>query len=156
MKPFTLTCCSTADMAAEYFQERDIPYVCFHYLMDGKQYPDDLGKTVPFDVFYKRVAEGAMPTTSQVNTEQFKAFWEPMLQKGEDILHICLSSGLSGVSNSAYIAQRELTEKYPERKILVIDSLGASSGYGMLVDAVADRRDEGMDIAELINLRTRD
>ncbi|MEG1525298.1 MAG: DegV family protein [Clostridia bacterium] len=148
MEQFIVTCCSTADMSAEYFEQRHIPYVCFHYLMDGTLYPDDLGKTMSFDVFYQRISAGAMPTTSQVNTEQFWAFWEPMLKEGKDILHVCLSSGLSGVSNSAQIAQREMSERYPERQIIVVDSLGASSGYGMLVDAIADLRDAGVSLAE--------
>lgn len=149
MEPlFTLTCCSTADMSNEYFASRNIPYVSFHYIMEGRQYPDDLGKTIPFDVFYAKIAAGAMPTTSQVNAEQFEDFWEPILKDGHDILHISLSSGLSGVTNSAYIAQREMSARFPERQIRVIDSLGASSGYGMLVDAVADLRDAGKTIEE--------
>lgn len=84
-----------------------------------------------------------MPTTSQVNVQEFVLFFEPLLQQGKDILHISFSSGLSGAYQAACIAQQELLSRYPERKLLIVDSLGASSGYGLLVDAAADRRDCG-------------
>lgn len=144
MEQFVLTCCSTADMSADYFASRHIPYVCFHFTMDGKEYPDDLGKSMPFPEFYSRIAAGAAPTTSQVNEQQFEEFFEPFLKEGKDILHVSLSTGLSGTYNSATLARSALLEKYPERKIRLIDSLGASSGYGLLVDTLADKRDEGM------------
>lgn len=149
MNPYVVTCCSTADMPAEYFEKRNIPYVCFHYTMDGVEYPDDLGKTMPFDEFYTRIANGSMPTTSQVNVEQFTEFFEPFLKEGKDILHVSLSTGLSGSFQSANVAKEDLQKKYPERKILLVDSLGASSGYGLLVDAAADMRDAGATVDEV-------
>ena len=97
------------------------------------------------------MANGAEPTTAQVNTTQFIEFFEPFLKDGKDILHVSLSSGLSGSYGSAKIAQEELSEKYPDRKIFVVDSLGASSGYGLLMDTLADKRDEGMNIDSLYN-----
>jgi len=136
-------------MPEEYFKNRDIPYVCFHYNMDGKEYPDDLGKTMPFQEFYERIAKGALPTTSQVNIGQYLDFFEPLLKAGKDILHISLSSGLSGSYNSACVARETLLQKYPDRKIFLVDSLGASSGYGLLVDAAAGMRDKGVSIEEL-------
>ena len=148
MQQFVLTCCSTADLPEAYFTERDIPYVCFHYLMDGVEYADDLGKSMPFAEFYKRIADGATPTTSQVTEGQYRALFEPYLKEGKDVLHITLSSGLSGSYNSARIAREGLLEEYPDRKILLVDSLGASSGYGLLVDAVADLRDAGKSVEE--------
>jgi DegV family protein with EDD domain len=148
MDQFVLTCCSTADMTDEYFAKRHIPYVCFHFTLDGVEYPDDLGKSVPFDQFYKRISEGAAPTTSQVNETQFSEFFEPFLKEGKDILHISLSTGLSGAYNSACLAANALLEKYPERAIRVVDSLGASSGYGLLMDTAADLRDQGKTLDE--------
>lgn len=149
MSDFVLTCCSTADMPYAYFKKRNIPFVCFHYTMDGKEYPDDLGQTMPFEEFYDRIKEGAMPTTSQVNVGQFIDFFEPFLKDGKDVLHISLSSGLSGSYNSACMAKEELLSKYPGRKILVVDSLGASSGYGLITDTAADMRDDGASLEEV-------
>ncbi len=143
---YVLTCCSTADLPKEHFEKRNIPYTCFHFMMDGTEYPDDLGQTIAFDDFYKRIENGAQPTTSQVSPEQFTEFFESFLKDGKDVLHVTLSGGISGTYNSAVTAANGLAEKYPDRKIYVVDSLAASSGYGLLMDMAADRRDEGMDI----------
>ena len=148
MQPYVLTCCSTADLSKDYFEKRNIPYVCFHFTMDGVEYMDDLGQSMPFEEFYARIAAGSMPTTSLVNTEQFIAFFEPFLKEGKDILHLTFSSGLSGTYASAILARDELKERYPERKLIVVDSLGASSGYGLMVDTLADMRDSGVSLQD--------
>lgn len=148
MSEYKITCCSTADMPAAYFEERKIPYVCFHYRMDGVEYPDDLGKTMPFAEFYDLISKGAEPTTAQVNAQQYMDFFEPILKEGKDILHFTLSGGISGSVNSANIAKTQLEEKYPDRKVIVIDSLAASSGFGMLVDAALDKQEEGLSLEE--------
>ena len=149
MSNFILSCCSTADLSKEHFNKRDIHYICFHYELDGVQYNDDLGQSMPFDKFYQAMADGAETKTSQINVSEFEEYFEPFLQQGKDILHLCLSSGITGVLNSANIARDILQEKYPERKIYVVDSLGASSGYGLLMDKLADLRDEGKSIEEV-------
>lgn len=149
MDKFVLSCCSTADLTQEHFNRRNIHYICFHLFLDDKQYEDDLGKTISFPDFYQAMRDGAMTRTSQVNADEFEAYFEPFLQNGQDILHVCLSSGLSGVINSARIARDKMMAKYPERKIIVIDSLGASSGYGLLMDTLADLRDQGKTIDEI-------
>lgn len=149
MNNYVLSCCSTADLTNEHFADRNIHYICFHFELDGKQYPDDLGKSISFTDFYQAMTDGADTKTSQINTEEFMEYFEPFLKEGKDILHLTLSSGISGVYNSACIAKNELAEKYPDRKIYVIDSLAAASGYGLLMDKLADLRDEGMDIDSL-------
>ena len=148
MSEYQITCCSTADMPAQYFEEKKIPFVCFNFLMDGVQYPDDLGKSMPFEEFYKKIAEGAEPTTAQVNTQQYMELFEPVLKEGKDILHLTLSSGISGSINSANIAKAQLEEAYPERKVIIVDSLAASSGFGMLVDMALTRQQEGLSLEE--------
>ena len=149
MSDYILSCCSTADMPYDYFVKRNIPYVCFRYVMNGVEYPDDLGKTISFEEFYSKIAAGAMPTTSQINVGQYIDFFEPLLKEGKDVLHIAFSSGLSGSYNSAVIAREELLSRYPDRKLFIVDSLSASSGYGLLVDMAADMRDSGASIEEV-------
>lgn len=149
MSKFILSCCSTADLTKEHFEARGISYICFHYELDGVQYPDDLGQSIPFDEFYQRMAVGAETKTSQINPEEFETYFRKFLADGYDILHVTLSSGISGVVNSALIAKGNLQEEFPDRKILVTDSLGASSGYGLLMDKLADLRDEGKSIEEV-------
>ncbi|WP_461219108.1 DegV family protein [Lapidilactobacillus salsurivasis] len=146
---YVISCCSTADLTEEHFRQADIHYIPFHFELDGKSYPDDLGKSMPFHQFYQAMANGAETKTSQVNVEEFTAYFEKFLQAGQDILHVTLSSGLSGVINSANLARNILAEKYPERKIYIVDSLGASSGYGLIMDKLSELRAGGMGIDEL-------
>lgn len=149
MSSYILSCCSTADLSKEHFEARDIHYICFHYYLDGKQYPDDLGQSMPFDKFYKAMENGADTRTSQINVEEFVDYFTPFLEAGQDILHLTLSSGITGVYNSACLARELLLEKYPDRKIFIVDSLAASSGFGLLMDKLADLRDEGYTVEEL-------
>ena len=137
MSEYILSCCSTADLSKEHFEKRNIRYICFHYTLGGTSYPDDLGQSVPFQEFYARMAAGEETKTSQVNVDEFLAYFEGFLKEGKDVLHVSLSSGLSGSVNSARIAAEELAEKYPDNKVLVVDSLGASSGYGLLMETLA-------------------
>lgn len=146
---YIISCCSTADLSEEHFLQRGIHFICFHYMLDDITYTDDLGKSIPFDQFYKKMEDGAMTKTSQVNADEFTEYFRSFLEKGQDILHLTLSSGISGVYNSACIARDMLSEEFPDRKIYIVDSLAASSGFGLLMDAIADKRDEGMDIDAL-------
>jgi len=146
MEKFILSCCSTADLSEEHFKKRNINFVCFHYSLNDKSYYDDLGKSLKIEDFYKAMQDGAETKTAQVNVDEFIEYFTPFLENGMDILHVCLSSGLSGVYNSANIAKNDLLKKYPDRKIYIIDSLGASSGYGLIMDKLADLRDSGTSI----------
>ncbi len=149
MHNYVITCCSTADMPQSYFSEKNIPYACFHFTMDGREYDDDLGKSITPEEFYRRIKNGAMPVTSQVNAGQYEAMFEPFLKEGKDIIHITLSSGISGTYNSAQIAMEEMSERYPDRRITVVDSLSASSGYGLLVDTAWNKMESGYSYDEL-------
>ena len=149
MEEFILSCCSTADLTKEHFAKRNINYVCFHYFLDEKQYADDLGQSMSPADFYEAMANGAETRTSQVNVAEYEEYFEQFLQEGRDILHLTLSSGISGAHNSAMVAKNMLEEKYPDRKIYIVDSLAASSGYGLLMDRLADLRDMGKSIDEV-------
>ncbi|MDO4477404.1 MAG: DegV family protein [Lachnospiraceae bacterium] len=149
MNNFVLSCCSTADLSKEHFEAIGVHYICFHYELDGVPYMDDLGQSMPFDEFYEKMANGADTKTSQINATEFEEYFRGFLEQGLDVLHVCLSSGLSGTINSAGIAKSVLEEEFPDRKIYLVDSLGASSGYGLLVDTLAALRDEGKSIDEL-------
>ena len=152
---YIISCCSTADLSKEHFESRGIHYVCFHYAINGVEYPDDLGQSIPFDEFYDLMKNGADTRTAQVNVAEYVDFFTPFLEEGKDIIHVSLSSGISGTINAARNAAAILRERYPERKIYIIDSLGASSGYGLLMDTAATKRDEGMDVDELASWITQ-
>ena len=146
---YIISTCSTADVSAEHLKERNIEYIPFVFLTDGKENFDDLGKTISHKDFYQMMRDGVDTKTSQPNVDDFINYFEPFLKEGKDVIHLNLSSGLSGAMTSARLAAEELKEKYPERKLYVIDSLGASSGMGLLADKMADLRDFGMPIEEL-------
>ena len=88
MSDYIISCCSTADLTEEHFNKRDIHYICFHYELDGAAYMDDLGKTMNLDDFYKAMSEGADTKTSQINVDEYEAYFEEFLKEGKDILII--------------------------------------------------------------------
>lgn len=147
MTNYVVTCCSTADLSDEYFAKRNIPYVPFTFTVDGKTYNDDYGKSYPIDKFYADIKNGMQPMTSQVNVETYMEMFEPILKEGKDILHLTLTSGISGSINSANSAAALLNDKY-DNKVHVVDSLCASSGYGLLVTMVKDNQDAGMSLED--------
>lgn len=149
MSEYVISCCSTADLSAEHFENRNIEYLCFRYELDGVSHLDDLGKTMPLDQFYQAMVDGADTKTSQINSEEYEEYFRKILASGKDLIHLCLSSGISGTINSAMIAKANVEEEFPDRKIYVVDSLAASSGFGLLIDRMADLRDEGMEIDDL-------
>lgn len=146
---YVLSCCSTVDLSKEHLEKLDISYICFHYTLDGVEYPDDLGQTISFEEFYRRLSNGSDSTTSQISVGEYEDYFKRILDSGKDVLHISLSSGISGSYRSACTAAETLREQYPDRKLYVIDSLAASSGYGLLMDTVAKKRDGGMSIDDL-------
>ena len=149
MADYILSGCSAADLSREHFEHIGVKYICFHYMMDDVVYPDDLGQTLSADEFYGRMARGAVTKTSQINIAEYVDYFTAFCEQGKDIVHVTLSSGISGTFNSARNAALIVKEQFPEREIYVIDSLGASSGYGLLLDTAAAMRDQGMGAKEL-------
>lgn len=148
MREYVVTCCSTADMSRTFMETNEVPFAMFHYQLDGKEYADDLYSSISPEVFYKMIGDGAQPVTSQVNVEAYCALFEPVLKSGKDVLHLTLSSGISGSINSANVAKTQMEEKYPDRRVMVVDSLAASSGYGMLVEQTLENQRAGMSLEE--------
>ena len=147
---YVVCCDSAADLTLEECNSRNIKSVPYKYMLGENEYLDDLVTITP-EKFFKTMEEGAMTRTSQPNAEDFVKFWEPYLNEGKDIVHLCLSSGLSGGFISATVAKGLCAEKYPDRKIYVIDSLAASRGLGLFADKLADLRDEGKSAEEVYN-----
>ena len=146
---FVLSCESTVDLPFSYVSERNIPVIFYSYTIDGKEYVDDmLRNSEALPQFYQFLEEDKLPSTSQINEFNYLNFFEQQLQHGA-LLHIAFGSGMTQSVRNAELAADELREKYPERKIIVIDSLCSSSGYGMLVDYAADMRDKGCTMEEI-------
>ncbi|MBQ8506440.1 MAG: DegV family protein [Clostridia bacterium] len=149
-RKFNLSCCSNVDLPYSYMQGRDIPVYFNAYAIGETEYVDDMQRTPgSLDSFYATVAAGAMPHTSQINEAEFVEYFEGLLATEGDWLHITFSSGLSNTAANAFRAAEAVMESHPGRRIVVVDSLAASSGFGMLVDYAADMRDAGKSLDEV-------
>ena len=145
---FILSCESTVDLPFSYVDGRGIPVLFYSYIIDGKEYTDDMGRDPDaLNRFYGFISNGKIPKTTQINTYSYLDFLRPLLEKG-DVLHIAFGSGMTNSVANAFEAAEMLREEFPERKLIVLDSFCSSSGYGMLVDFAADFRDEGKSIEE--------
>ncbi len=148
---FQLSCESTVDLPYSYVSGRDISVIFYTYAVDGKEYVDDMGRNEnALPEFFNMLKEGKSPATSQINEFRYEEYFDELLQKG-DVLHIAFGTGMTPSYKNAVYAAERLREKYPERKLIVIDSLCSCLGYGMLVDTAADMRDNGSTMEEIEN-----
>ena len=147
MRKYVITTDNNSDLPDAYMQDHEVGCSYLSYAMDGVNYTHD--NFLPVEEFYARMRQGSMPTTAQVNPENAKNLMEPYLKEGADILHIAFSSGLSGSYNSCKIAAEELAEEYPQRKIIVIDSLAASLGQGLLVHLAVQKKEAGEEMEQV-------
>lgn len=144
---FIITTEDTTDLPPEYFVEHNVGGLSLHCMMDDEVYTLDN----PLDpkVFFENMRNGKLPTTSQVNPQDAEELFEKYVNDGYDILHLAFSSGLSGSYNSAEIGAKAVRERHPDAKIIVIDTLAASLGEGLIVDYAVSLRDEGKTIDEV-------
>ena len=149
MSGFVLSACSTVDLSPEWLNSRGICIVNFNFCLDGVWHKDDFGQTIAPHELYQRMLAGESATTSQVSLGDYLDYFRGFVKRGKDVLHVTLSSGITSTYASACMAAEQLCNEFPERKIYVVDSLCASAGYGLLMDRLADLRDEGMGIDEL-------
>lgn len=144
MRDYVITTDNNADLPDSYYKEHGVGCVYLSYSMDGKHYTHE--NFLPVEEFYAKMRAGSLPTTAQVNPEDARKLFEPYLKKEKDIIHIAFSSGLSGTYNSCRIAAQELMEEYPERSVVVVDSLAASLGQGLLVYLAQKMKEDGEDM----------
>jgi len=141
------SCC---DLPLNYIKNKNLTVVNFSYTFKGEIYEDDFGSSITHTDFYNAMRLGEMPTTSQVNVYQYKKMFRSIIEKDDDIIYICFSSGLSGSFMSAIIAKTDLMEEYPHSSIEVIDSRCASLGEGLLLHYVLKLSEGGAQGSEII------
>ena len=149
MENYILSCCSTMDLRKGWAEERGVNLIYAKFFLEGEEFRDDFYESISQDKLFERMLSGEKSQTTQVNTEEYIGSFRKYLEQGQDIFHICLSSGVSGTFNSCHIAKDILLEEFPERKIEIVDSLMASSGYGLLVDKACDLKRQGLDMETL-------
>ena len=139
---------SACDIKAPTLAEWGVQYMNLSFRFDGedKEYSND---EMDITEFYERMRAGGIAKTSAINPQAFSAAFEEILKQGKDILYLGFSSGLSTTYNSAKIAADELLEKYPDRKILTVDTLCASAGQGLLVYFAVQKKNSGATIEEV-------
>lgn len=151
MSDYVLSCCAACDLSPDWVKRRGIEYIPFNLTLDGESYYDDMGKTFSPRELIKRMEEGAEAKTSQVSPGDYEDYFRKFVEQGKDIVHVSLSTGISGTFQSACLAATNIMEEFPDRKIYTIDSMAASSGYGLLMDYAADMRDSGLSAKELVD-----
>ena len=146
MSSYIIGACSTSDLPKSYTDKHNILVLKYTFTIDNKEYKDGDMDTKKF---FNMEREGHMPSTSLLTPDYITEEIEKVLQAGNDLLYIAFSSGLSGSCNNVMLVSRELKDKYPDRKIIVIDSLCASLGHGLLVDYAVKMRDAGKSIEDV-------
>lgn len=147
-RKFAILTDSGCDMTEEYLRENEIGLVKLGFNMNNVNYEGESGEPIDPKEFYAQLRGGAMPTTYQVTGEAAKAHIRPYLENGQDVLVIAFSSGLSGTAGSFIVAARDLNKEYPKRKVVVVDSLCASMGQGLLLYYAVKKAETGASIEE--------
>lgn len=124
---------SDSDLPYELKVKYDIPVVSMPYALDGKEYFDDLGQTLDYKSYFDAMRAGAAPVTSALNEDDYTRYFEPVLSSGKDLLFIAFSSQLSRTIESIYAVQKQMKEKYPERKMVVVDTLSICAPQTILI-----------------------
>ena len=156
---FTIVTDTSANLPTPLLKAREIPVIPFTYSFDGADHT--CTDTQAFDgaAYYGAIGSGTVVSTSQINPQAYVDCFTPLLERGQDILFVGMSSGISGSFQSAQIAMAQLRESFPERQFRMVDTLSASLGEGILVLKAADYRDEGLSLQEtarrLLALRHR-
>lgn len=148
---YILSCCSTVDLPLENLKARGVCVKNYKFTISDKMFEDDGGKSISYKEFYQAMRDGAVTKTSQINVEEFTEYFRDLLKRYDtDILHLSMSSGISGTFNSARLAAESLKEEFPKRRVVVLDSLCISGGYGFLIEWLCDLKESGYTFDDLI------
>ena len=136
-----------SDLPRSYLEENDIGCMYLSTILDGRVIAGKDTELSSTD-FYRMLSEGAKPSTSQINPEDAKSYFTEHINDSDEFLYIGLSSGLSGTIGSVMIGVEEILEKFPGKKIEIVDSLAGSLGQGVMVAHAVRMRNEGKSLAE--------
>ena len=150
---------TSANLPSELVREKGISVIPFPYFVNGARHTCLDTEGFDSETFYGAMREGAEVTTSQINPQNYVDAMRPVLERGEDVLFVGMSSGISGAYHSAELAADELQAEFPDRRIRLVDTLGASLGEGLLVLRAAAEKALGRSLEDvqkgLLELRHR-
>lgn len=141
---FTDSCC---DVSPELLAQWGVPYANMTFTFDGED-KEYISTDISNKEFYDRMRSGAHARTAAINADAFVRAFTPILEEGKDILYVAFSSGLSTTVNNANMAAQELQETYPDRKIVIVDTLAASAGGGLMVYMALEKQKAGATLEE--------
>lgn len=145
MSDYRIITDSACDIAPETLAQWNVGCVDITFRFDGSD-REYTNRDLPVHEFYERMRKGECARTAAANIDTFTTAFEQELQQGHDVLCLGFSSGLSTTCNAAQIAAKDLAERYPERRVVVVDTLCASAGQGLMVYLTAQQRDQGADL----------
>lgn len=146
MSDFKIITNTTADLPQSYIEENNLGLMVFNYTIKEETY--SRGHELDWKEFYSMMREGNMPTTSQVNPEECREYFEEYLKETKELLYLCFSSGLSGTYGNACLAADMVMEEHPDSRITVIDTRCASMGEGLLVYKALQQQKAGRTMEE--------
>ena len=149
MNPYVFMTDSDSDLPFRYVDELDLSMVYMPYIVDGKEYLDDLGRNADQKLYFDNMRSGAAPSTSLLPVGAYLEIFEPVFEQGKDILFVAFSSQLSGTMNNIFAAREELLEKYPERKMIVVDTLSISAPQSILILKAHELYRQGQSMEEV-------
>lgn len=150
MRDFVIMTDSCCDLPKEYIYGNNIPFAMLPFSYNGREYLDDLGQSLSHKQFFDDLRDGALPNTSQANSESFYKIFKSAVENGKDVIYIGVSSGLSGTYNSANIGKIAILEEFPNTCIYIIDVLTASLGQGLMVMKAVEMKNEGYTLEQIV------
>jgi DegV family protein with EDD domain len=151
MRDFVIVTDSCCDLPKEYIYGNNIPFAMLPFSYNDREYLDDLGQSVSQKQFFDDLRAGALPNTSQANSESFYKIFKAAAELGKDVVYVGVSSGLSGTYNSANIGRTATLEEFPEARIHLIDVLTASLGQGLMVRKAVEMKNEGCTAEQIVH-----
>ena len=149
MNPFTIMVDTGCDLPQEYMDGHDIKTIPISFNIDGVQHDGGRWQEISAVEFYTALQNGSVAGTALINPETYVDVFTQYAERGEDLLVITLSSGLSGTYQNSCIALADIKEKYPNCNIYTVDSANACGGIGLLAMLTVKKREEGMNVAEV-------
>ncbi len=155
-KDYMIFCDTNVDLPWDYFKKHNVKYMPMGFSINETEYAGTPEDSLPFKEFYDKMKNGALPKTTALAPMTAKEAFEESIKEGYDVIYIAFSSGLSATYNNAVIAKNELAEEYPDANIIVVDSLAASLGYGLMVNYAVALKKNGKLINEVADIIARD
>lgn len=153
-RDYVIVADSTNDLPLAFAEENDVRIIPLVYEIDGEVYGKE--QNLSPEEFYQRMRGGSMTKTAAANIDDIETLFEDIIAEGKDVLFMCLSSGISSTAGNAMVSKSEVEERHPECKVMVIDSLCASGGQGMLLYLAVKNKKEGLSLEDNYNKLEQD